>query len=215
MSEGFVMVTGVIIDYDRANTTIKSIVRDRLAAVFARYNTQDISIQSGEFRAIMHDAHDAMRMILEQRAMLKQLTHKLHPKGLDTRTSIGFGDWVDNVSTDMHSVSALTRAAFGLSELESRNGRISVTTGNQEIDAILGTTLRLLDRVVFGWSSSQAAAMEYALQGLTQHQIADILHITQPSVNNRLKLAQWSEIEHIIDVWETLTLSKSKAEILY
>lgn len=215
MSEGFVMVAGVITDYNHANTTIKSIVKERLATVFARYNTQDVRIQNGEFQAVMHDAHDAMRMILEQRAMLKQLTHKLHPKGLDTRTSIGFGDWSDDVNAELQTASAWDRAATGLSELETRNGRISVTTGNQEIDAILGTTLRLLDRVVFGWSSSQAAAMEYALQGLTQHQIADILHITQPSVNNRLKLAQWSEIEHIIDVWETLTFSKSKSEILY
>lgn len=215
MSEGFVMVAGLVIDFDRANTTIKTIVRERLTSIFDRYNTQDITFEAGGFQAWMSDAHDALRLVLEQRAMLKQLTHKAHPKGLDSRTSIGFGDLGEDASDDMLTSTSQMRAVMGLSDLSSRNGRIGVTTGKVDLDAILGTTMRLLDRVVCGWSSSQAAAMEYALQGMTQHQIADILHITQPSVNNRLKLAQWNEIEHIIEVWESITLTRSKVEYVY
>lgn len=209
------MVAGVVLDFDRVNATMKSIIKDRLTAVFNRYNTTNVEFITGEFSAVMSDSHDALRMILEQRAMLKQLTHKIHPKGLDSRTAIGFGDFGDDLNVDSQLATARIRSAMGLSDLNSRNGRIGVTTGLGELDAILGTTMRLLDRVVCGWSSSQAAAMEYALQGMTQHQIADILHITQPSVNNRLKLAQWNEIEHIIDVWESITLSKNKAEYSY
>jgi len=215
MSEGFVMVAGHIIEYDRANATIKSIIKDRLIAIFNRYNATDVTIQAGDYQAVMSDSHDAMRMVLEQRAMLKQLTHKMHPKGLDSRTSIGFAEFGDDADFESQITSSKLRAVMGLSDLNSRNGRIGVTTGLGELDAILGTTMRLLDRVVCGWSSSQAAAMEYALQGMTQHQIADILHITQPSVNNRLKLAQWNEIEHIIDVWESITLTKNKFEYQY
>jgi hypothetical protein len=154
-------------------------------------------------------------MVLEIRAMLKQLTHAEHPKGLDARSSIGLSLVDDGAIETPHRSIAGVRSSSGLMELHSRNGRLGVSTGNYDSDALIGATLRLLDRVVAGWSSSQASAMEHALQGLTQHQIAEMLNITQPSVNNRLKLAHWNEIEHIIEVWESFVMQKSDTEYSY
>jgi hypothetical protein len=164
---------------------------------------------------LMKSPHDAIRLCLEHRAMLKKLNHQKHPKGLDARVSIGLGEFTGDMMTDNKQNTALRRSIRGFDEVSNRNGGLGVRTGDHDTDALLGTTLRLLDRVVSGWSSSQSAAIEYALQGMTQHQIADLLHITQPSVNNRLKLAHWNEIEHVIQVWEYLTMQKSEPEFIY
>ena len=215
MNGTIAVVSGTFIDTDRANSTMLAIVKERISSIFDRYDINSYTLDSDGFSALMNDPHDAIRMCLEHRAMLKQLTHKQHPKGLDSRVSIGLGS-AETDSLDINDSNiASVRASLGLDDLVSRNGRIGVSTGNIDVDALLGTALRLLDRVIASWSSSQAAAMEYALQGLTQHQIADILHITQPSVNNRLKLAHWNEIEHVIDVWEGLTLQKVDVEYQY
>lgn len=215
MNDPIAVVTGTIVGYDRANTTVKTIVRERTRSLFGRYVDEAQSIEHGTFAAQMKNPTDALRLCLEYRASLKQLTHQLHPKGLDARTSIGLGEQDANKAYESSSTVAVSRSSKGLDELMSRNGYLSVSTGSSEVDTIIGTTLRLLDRVVMSWSASQAAAMEYALQGMTQHQIADVLHITQPSVNNRLKLAHWNEIEHVINVWEGLSLQRDNVEYLY
>ncbi len=215
MNEPIAVVTGTIVDFGRVNTTMQTIAREKASSMYNRHAIESYTIEGNAYIAVMHDPHDAVRLCLEHHAMLKQLVHHQHPKGLDAMMSIGLGGFDDSTTNAPAQYAARQRAESGLDDLISRNGRLAINTGSNDVDALLGTTLRLLDRVVTGWSTSQAAAMEYALQGLTQHQIADILHITQPSVNNRLKLAQWNEIEHIIQVWEGLTLNWNDVEYLY
>jgi hypothetical protein len=215
MNESIIVVTGIIIDYNRANTTMQVIAKERSRTIFNRYAAAIVSVEKDTFQVTMKDPNDVIRMVLELRAMLKQLLHDQHPRGLDIRASIGLGDLDEgDLNKPKYSVAGV-RSMSGLSDLTSRNGRLGVSTGNYENDALFGATLRLLDRVIACWSSSQAAAMEYALQGLTQHQIAEILQITQPSVNNRLKLAHWNEIEHLIEVWESFVYQKSRLEYSY
>ncbi len=215
MNETIAVVTGIIIDFQRANTTMQSIAKERSISMFKRYSVDALNIEGGSFQAVLKDPQIAIRMTLELRSMLRQLTHAQHPKGLDARTSVGLGDIAHgDVLTPNESI-AWVRSASGFEELTSRNGRLGVSTSNYDNDALIGATMRLLDRVVAGWSASQASAMEYAIQGLTQHQIAEILNITQPSVNNRLKLAHWNEIEHIIDVWESFVMQRSDTVYIY
>lgn len=215
MNESIAVVTGTIVDFGRANTTMQTIAREKTSSMYKRHAIESYTIEGNAYIAVMQDPHDAMRLCLEHHAMLKQLVHNQHPKGLDAMMSIGLGGFDDSTNDTPAHYAAKKRAEIGLGVLKSRNGRLAINTGSIDVDALLGTTLRLLDRVVTGWSASQAAAMEYTLQGLTQHQIADILHITQPSVNNRLKLAQWNEIEHIIQVWEGLMVNWNDVEYLY
>jgi len=215
MNDIIVVVTGTMIDFHRANKTIQSIAKERCTTIFERHSVDRFTVDGESFQAMMIDPKDAIRMVLQIRAMLRQLTHVQHPKGLDARSSVGLSLSDDAAYDTPQESIAGVRSSSGLMELITRNGRLGVSTGNYENDALFKATLRLLDRVVASWSASQASAMEYALEGLTQHQIADILSITQPSVNNQLKLAHWNEIEHIIEVWESFVMQKSDSEYTY
>lgn len=198
------VISGVVVDANSANTTIKKIMRDRITTTLQRHGIVDDSPNQETFQVVLNDASNALMAMLELRAVLKQLTHVHHPRGLDARVSIGLGDIEFMASTIRDSDgTAFQRSELGLQLLESRNNRLAICTGHEDRDSWLGIIARMLDRVVVGWSASQAAAIEYALQGYTQHQIADLLHITQPSVNNRLKLAHWAEIEHTMGVWRS------------
>jgi hypothetical protein len=215
MSESVAVLSGSILDYNRVNMIFRSILKERTRLLFTRYSVDSVILEGDSFQIVMKDPQDVIRMVLEMRAMLKQLVHSQHPKGLDIRVSIGLGDHDEHQIEISRFTQAWVRSNAGLDDLASRNGRMGVNTGIPESDALIGATMRLLDRVVASWSESQASAMEYTLQGMTQHQIADILHITQPSVNNRLKLAQWNEIEHLIEVWESFVVQKSNMEYVY
>jgi hypothetical protein len=215
MSGSIAVMTGSILDYDRLNTTIRAIVKERTRLMFARYSVDLVTLEGDSFQIVLKDPQNVIRMVLEMRAILKQLVHSQHPRGIEMRVSVGLGDHDAERIEMSRYTQAWVRSSTGLDDLVARNGRMGVSTGIPKSDALIGATLRLLDRVIASWSQSQASAIEYALQGLTQHQIAEKLHITQPSVNNRLKLAQWNEIEHIIKVWELFVIQKSHTVYVY
>jgi hypothetical protein len=215
MSGSIAVMTGSILDYNRINTTFRAIVKERTRLMFARYAVDLVTLEGDSFQVVSRDPQNVIRMVLEMRAILKQFISSQHPRGLEIRVSVGLGDY-DAERIDMSRYTqAWVRSSTGLDDLVAKNGRMGVSTGNPTSDALIGATLRLLDRVVASWSEYQASAMEFALQGMTQHQIASKLSITQPSVNNRLKLAQWNEIEHIIKVWESFVFQKSQIVYVY
>lgn len=182
---------------------VREQAQDAIAEVLSAYRVPFDLSRGGSFQAIFERVGDALQAILRLRAALKQIVARTNPKGLDARAAIGIGTldfMADSVAASRGS--ALQRSVRSLERMAPRGARISIESGDAERDAWITVAARLLDRVISGWSPSQAEAMQLALNGYTQHQIAEMLDITQPSVNNRLKLALWGEIDLILELWQ-------------
>src|SRR5690606_34206299 len=113
------VISGVVVDADSANSAIKKIMRDRIMSTIQRHGLVDESPNHDTFQVVLNDASNALTAMLELRAVLKQLTHVHHPRGLDARVSIGMGDIEFMASTIRDSDgTAFQRSKYGLEQLE-------------------------------------------------------------------------------------------------
>ena len=121
------------------------------------------------------------------------------------RQSLGIGE----ISFSSNNVITSDGTAFRLSgenidELKKRGELISITAEDavfSEEWKIHSSSLNfLLERL----SSAQAEALYLQLQNARQEEIAKALHISQPSVHQRLQAAGWSVISRMLQRFETV-----------
>ncbi len=116
------------------------------------------------------------------------------------RIAIGIGE----ISFAAPSVRTSDGTAFlhsgrTLEALKKGNGSIiGIKTGVEDLDAEFDTHCASLDFLLAGCTAPQAAAIVLAMNGFTQVQIAEKLHITQPTVQQRLKAAGWPVFKAIL-----------------
>ncbi|HEX8607180.1 MAG TPA: sigma factor-like helix-turn-helix DNA-binding protein, partial [Pedobacter sp.] len=67
--------------------------------------------------------------------------------------------------------------------------------------------LNFVNKYLGDWTTAQAEVIFWHLEGKNQQEIAELLSISQPSVNSRLKAAGWKELEPSIAHLATLVLS--------
>jgi len=82
--------------------------------------------------------------------------------------------------------------------------RLVVDTPWDEINNEMNVSFGLLDALIEKWTSAQAEALLCLFQGLNQTSIANKLHLSQASINVRLKSAGWYAIENLIKRFEYL-----------
>ena len=85
-----------------------------------------------------------------------------------------------------------------------RNQRLTINTTNPEINAELKVGCSFMDIIIHDWSDEQAEAFYHRLTGLNQTRISELLQISQPAVNRRLKAAHYDVIETFTERYETL-----------
>jgi len=128
----------------------------------------------------------------------------LAAEGFKIRQSVGIGD----ISFKGGSIVTSDGTAFRLSgenidELKKRNELISIASENIQFNEewkVHSATLNyLLDRL----SNAQAEALYLQMQNAKQEDIAKALHISQPSVHQRLQAAGWGVINKILQRFET------------
>ncbi len=87
-----------------------------------------------------------------------------------------------------------------LEELKKKTGSfIAIKTGAEDFDAEFEAHCTSLDFLLARTTVPQAEALVWALDGITQVQIAEKLHITQPTVQQRLKAAGWPVFKAILN----------------
>lgn len=125
--------------------------------------------------------------------------------GFKIRQSVGIGD----ISFNGNNIVTSDGTAFRLSgenidELKKRGELISVASVNDNYNEewkVHSASLNyLLDRL----SEAQAEALYLQLQNVKQDEIAKALHISQPSVHQRLQAAGWTVINKMIQRFETV-----------
>lgn len=129
----------------------------------------------------------------------------------DARLAIGFGA-AGNLS---EKISESGGEAFELSgkrldAMKAEQRRLAIACADNSLSGHLDISSLLADVLVSSWSESSALAVyRQLLYGETQQQTAAFLQITQPSVQNRLKIAHFDEIKRFISYFEVLINARS------
>ena len=127
----------------------------------------------------------------------------LAAKNFKIRQSVGIGE----ISFESDNIITSDGTAFRISgenvdELKKRNELISIASAdkifNEEWRVHNATLNFLLERL----SSAQAEALYLQMQNAKQEEIAKALHISQPSVHQRLQAAGWTVINKILQRFE-------------
>jgi len=124
----------------------------------------------------------------------------------DARLAIGYG----GKGTLKDKISESSGEAFLLSGrrldlMKEENRRLAVSFTDDELTRHLDISSLLADLIISSWSENSALAVYHSLLfAKTQKDIANILHITQPSVQNRLKIAHFEEIKRFIAYFKGL-----------
>ena len=121
------------------------------------------------------------------------------------RQSVGIGD----ISFTGNNIVTSDGTAFrysgeNIDELKKRNELISIASGDEQFNEEWKVHCASLNFLLERISSAQADAVYLQLQNAKQEEIAKALHISQPSVHQRLQAAGWSVINRVIQRFETV-----------
>jgi hypothetical protein len=173
------------------------------------------------FQCLVSKIEDTLRIAILIRSYIKsyisleeknKLDHfqkdKLKSKGYflthqDMRLGIGLGN-IDFIGKSLaHSDGeAFHNSGEALDKLKYTNARMAIKAPAKVFDNLIESTILLLDAVIQKWTNNQAEIIFYKLQNNTEEEIAQILKISQPAVNQRSKISQWTAVEKLLVYFE-------------
>jgi hypothetical protein len=161
-------------------------------------------IRMDEFLALSESPVHSMRSLIMLFSAFRFLSHKELSERLDLRVCLGLGP-VEFAQDHLRESdgTAFRKATSGLGKLK-RKQRISVSTPVKTLDGELALSCSFMDILIHDWSDEQAEAMFLNLTGKNQIEISQLLGISQPAVNRRLKAAHFDTIHKFIDRFEYL-----------
>jgi len=198
-----VVITGDIIASSKLSALKRKKLQDRLNTFIKKINKDYPDFKAEQFRG------DSLQGLLTKnkaaglRTALSMYCF-LAAEGFKIRQSIGIGD----VSFSSDNVITSDGTAFRLSgqhidELKKRNELIYVAAEDKSFTEEWQAHSSALNFLLERLSSPQAEALYMQLQNARQEDIARTLHISQPSVHQRLQAAGWTVINPILQRFES------------
>ena len=122
----------------------------------------------------------------------------------DIRLSIGIGpvEFYDPKSLGHSDGEAFRLSGEQLDVMKKMPYRLSLKTSNETFNESLEPSIMLLDAVLQKWTGNQAETIFYKLKGSKEEDIAKVLDISQPAVNQRAHTAQWFAIDKLLTYFE-------------
>lgn len=170
---------------------------------------QSFEIFRGDsFQGIVVDIKKTVAIVLKIKAGLLMRSMQLKNAKLDARISVGIG----SAGAAAKIIKESDGIAFHLSgkqldEMKEKNKRISIVSEDDKLNKHLDLLSTLLELITKRWTFQQAEVMYYLLNNKTQTDIAEILKLAQPSINQRAQLGRKNEIMKAINYFEWLSLS--------
>lgn len=217
------VITGDIVNSTEMTLENKKIFYDSLLKYFKEleslYNVKIEMFRGDSFQCIVESIQNALQISLLIKTFIRSLMSETQPVNLKTkdksykvigqirynaRISIGIGDM------DFVHNSALTSdgTAFRISgryldEMKSKKQFFVIAT-DDEYNSELNMESLLLDVIMNSNSIQQNEVINKKLLGSTELQIAEMLNIKQPAVNQRLNLANWHAIDAMLKHFKSL-----------
>ena len=184
-----------------------------LSAILRERYPQEISYNMSNFRGdgwqlVINHPHKSLEISLFIRAYLR---FAFTEKKIDSRIAIGVGmvDFIPagNISAGYGSAYTVSGHLLEVLKAYQRMGIAFSTEAPLPTTSTAVILVELIDTIITSWGPSQCQAVFWALQGLTQTQIADRWlpePITQPSVSNNINRAGWASIKKTLVFFEEM-----------
>lgn len=190
------VVTGDIINFtaltagkrqqliEETDTLLKSWIKDEADADIFRGDS---------YQLLLQDPTIAMQRCIQLICWFKM--HSTDHTNIGTRISVGIGE----VAYKGKTVLSSDGEAFHLSGRnfdKMKDGQLlTIHTGEPEHDETIKVILAFINKIIAQWTVAQAQVIFEILNNQTQQEIAKELGVSQPSINSRIKNANWKEIE--------------------
>ncbi len=159
-------------------------------------------IRMDEFLGLSESPIHCLRSVIMLFSAFRFLSHKELNERIDLKMSIGIGPVEFATDHLRESDGTAFRAATESNRNMKRNQRIHILTPYDALNEELELTCNFMDILIHDWSDEQAEAMFLNLTGRNQMEISQMLNISQPAVNRRLKAAHFDMIHKFIDRFE-------------
>ncbi|WP_432714766.1 hypothetical protein [Pedobacter sp.] len=207
----YAVITGDIINFTQLSPQNRYALIEEYESLLKSWikKSSDAEIYRGDsYQIIFEDIQEALTKSIQLLCWFKLHSDHTQQINLGTRISIGIGE----VSYRGKNVLSSDGEAFHLSGRnfdQLRNGEyLAIKTNNEEKNKAIDVILNFINRIIKEWTLAQAEVIFLLLENKTQQQIADILSLSQPSINSRLKLANWKDIELAIKYISDLVQKK-------
>lgn len=127
------------------------------------------------------------------------------------RFSIGVGQMrIIDPQRDIMDGEAIYVAGRGLNRLSRTEATscFSFVSSDDFVEGLMDNNVIFIDEFINSMSARQCAVIYYKLLGFLEKDIAEILHLSQPAVNMRAKLASWSLINKALSVIDKVEYGK-------
>lgn len=161
-------------------------------------------IRMDEFLALSESPFHSMRSVIMLFSAFRFLSYKELSERIELKICEGIGP-VEFAQDHLRESdgTAFRTATNGLGKMK-RNQRLSILTTDKSLNAEFDLSSCFMDILIHDWSDEQAEAMFLNLTGKNQMEISQMLNISQPAVNRRLKAAHFDTIHKFIKRFENL-----------
>jgi hypothetical protein len=157
-----------------------------------------------EFLAMSESPFHCLRSVIMLFSAFRFLSYKELNVRLDLKISIGTGPVEFARDHLRESDGTAFRAATEANRSMKRKQRIQIITPYDDLNAEFELSCNFMDILIHDWSDEQAEAMFLNLTGKNQMEISQMLNISQPAVNRRLKAAHFDTIHKFINRYEQI-----------
>jgi hypothetical protein len=161
-------------------------------------------IRMDEFLAFSESPVYSMRSLIMLFSAFRFLSYKELSERLDLKVCEGIGPVEFAQEHLRESDGTAFRSAGSGKEQMKRTQRLSIVTPDKDLNAEFALSCSFMDILIHDWSDEQAEAMFLNLTGKNQMEISQLLGISQPAVNRRLKAAHCDIIHKFINRFEHL-----------
>jgi len=197
----YAVITGDIINFTKlAPENRHSLIEDfeKLLKSWIK-KSMDAEIYRGDsYQVLFDDVMEAMNRSIQLLCWFKLRSDQANHIYLGTRISVGIGE----VSYRGKNVLSSDGEAFHLSGRNFDQMKVgellAIKTKDDDKNGAIEVILNFVNKIIKEWTLAQAEVIFLLLEGKTQQEVADKLSLSQPSVNSRIKLANWKDVEFAI-----------------
>ena len=166
-------------------------------------------IRMDEFLGLSTFPYRALHSVIMLFSAFRFLSYRELQERLELRVCVGTGP-VEYAQDHLRESdgTAFRTASTGKTKMK-RNQRLKIATTSKDLNDEFELSCSFMDILIHDWSDEQAEAMFLNLTGKKQMEISQMLGISQPAVNRRLKAAHSDTVRKFIDRCEKL-LEKPK-----
>jgi hypothetical protein len=161
-------------------------------------------IRMDEFLALSESPVHSLRSVIMLFSAFRFLSFRELGERLELKVCEGIGPVEFAQDHLRESDGTAFRTATDGNRKMRRNQRLRIITPDRALNSEFDLTCSFMDILIHSWSDEQAEAMFLNLTGKNQMEISQMLGISQPAVNRRLKAAHFDTIHRFIHRFEHL-----------